>query len=659
MNATTVLRNIHRVMVACGVLLLAGLCVVLSRPMHTEALPARLEQARLCVEPPQVAGMNRSGLYQLLAQSPLPVACESDVVLPNLARAIAAKFVRDSREPVQRAWYHLQYTVPEDWQPGESLLIYSPRLWGLAWQVRINDQIVRDNLDEWRMTWNRPLVVRSAPGQFAPSTKLEIAIVLAFEPTRGHSLGRVSLGPASTLAYTVAVRHYLQETLPFASIMMLLAMGVFFFGFWWARRAEKPHLLLSCSCVAWSIYNLQFVLPTFDDVRVSDWYRGLTSLAVPWIMWLVYLFLLQLDRRVSRWFAFGMPAYVLLMSVLVLPVFGLSADVGVVYQSVNTAVSALLMLRVCWLAARGGSLELRVICAALLLAIGSGAHDLAVLAQRLDPEGVFWLPFGSLALFGAFLFAVQRRYVHAIDQHQQLSDSLAERLAVRERELQANQQRLLELERAQVLADERQRLMRDMHDGLGSTLTASLVMLEQGNTSPRELESVLRESVDDLRTVIDSLEPVDGDLTTLLATLRFRLGLRLASAGIELQWEMHDLPPLPWLGPPQALQVMRIVQEALTNILKHSGATRVQLAARSLGAAIEVQLTDNGHGFEMSSALQAGGRGLRNLQRRAANLQAELSVVSHVGSGTTLRLVLPVERETAERPRIKTGTPHN
>jgi signal transduction histidine kinase len=647
-TATSALRAVHIMMAALGVLLVAGFCLVLSQPAHNGVTSARFEQAQLCIEPVQTARLNRAGLLEQLTQAPTTAACEPRVPLPHVARAVGGKFVRDANEPMQRAWYSLQYTIPENWRPDESLLVYSPRLSGLAWQVRIGGKIVRDNLDDWRMTWNRPLVARSAPSQFAPGEQVAIELAIVFEPARGHSLSRVSIGPASTLANTLAMRHYLQETLPFASILMLLAMGVFFFGFWWARRAEKAHLLLTCSCVAWSIFNLQFVLPTFDEARFSDWYRGLTSLTVPWIIWLVYLFVLQIDQRFSRLFAFGMPAYVLLMSVLVLPIFGLSADVGMVYQAVNTAVSALLILRVFWLAARGGSLELRVICAAFLLGVVAGAHDVAVMAQQFDPEGIFWLPYASLAVFGAFLFAVQRRYVHAIDQHQQLSDSLAERLAARERELQANQQRLLELERAHVLADERQRLMRDMHDGLGSTLTASLVMLEQGNTSPRELENVLRESIDDLRTVIDSLEPVDGELATLLATLRFRVARRLEAAGIELQWEMHDLPPLQWLGPPQALQVMRIVQEALTNILKHSGATRAQLSARPLGTVIEVRLTDNGRGFDMSSALQAGGRGLRNLRRRAAHLQAELRIASDVGVGTTLCLMLPVERETAE-----------
>jgi len=560
------------------------------------------------------------------------------------------KLIRHDVEPLQRAWYVFQYTIPSDWQAGESLMIYSPRLSGIGWQLRVNGQILRDNLDDWRMSFNRPIVARAAPGQFQPGAQIEVALAIAFEPARGHSLARVSVGPASALARAVVVRQYLQETMPFASIIMLLAMGIFFFCFWLARRAEKFNLLLTLSCAAWCIFNLQFVLPSFDDVATSDWYRGITSLAIPWIMWLLYLFVLQIDQRFSRAFNFGMPLYVLVMSLLMLPIFRLSADVGILYQGLNTLVCGLLAMRVAWLAVTSRSLELRVISVALLLVIGCGAHDVAMLAQSIDAEGIFLLPYGSLSMFGAFLFAVQRRYVRAINEHEQLSNSLAERLAAREAQLQANQQRLLELERAQVLADERQRLMRDMHDGLGSTLTASLAMLEQGNTSTNDLKNVLRESVDDLRAVIDSLEPVEGELDTLLASLRFRLGRRLELAGIHLEWGMHDVPRLEWLGPPHALQIMRIVQEVLTNILKHAAATKVQMSAKAHGSWIEVRIADNGCGLSMPAALNQGGRGLRNLRRRAENLQAQLHIDSRP-AGTTVRLLLPLVRvDVAECP---------
>jgi signal transduction histidine kinase len=184
--------------------------------------------------------------------------------------------------------------------------------------------------------------------------------------------------------------------------------------------------------------------------------------------------------------------------------------------------------------------------------------------------------------------------------------------------------------------------MRDMHDGLGSALTTSLAMLERGNVDHQELAVVLRESVDDLRTVIDSLEPTDGDLVALLATLRFRLGKRLEMAGIEVQWEMHDLPPLHWLGAPQALQLMRMVQELLTNILKHAKASCVQMSATLQGECIEVRIVDNGCGFVTETVATRRGRGLRHLAQRATWLNCVLMIDSAPGRGTSVRLLLPI-----------------
>jgi len=235
---------------------------------------------------------------------------------------------------------------------------------------------------------------------------------------------------------------------------------------------------------------------------------------------------------------------------------------------------------------------------------------------------------------------VQRRYVHAINEYDHLSSNLAQRLSERERELQTNHSRLIELERAQTLAAERHRLMHDMHDGLGSALTTSLAMLEQGNLDAAELKSLLLDSVDDLRAVVDSLEPLDGDLTSVLATLRFRLGKRLELAGIGLEWDMQDLPTLSWLGPSQALQLMRIVQEVLTNVLKHARATHMQISAHCSGLFIEVCITDNGCGFD--TAMAPTGRGLRHLAQRAASLNGSVVIESQPGTGTTVRLLLPI-----------------
>jgi signal transduction histidine kinase len=638
-SMTSVLRVMNTLLAVTGAALLITLIVVLSLPIDTAIEATRFDRANLCSEAPVETAFSRAGLQQLLSGAPTP-DCASIVSLPYRSNADGTLLTRSRVARMARAWYRVRYDVPAGWKTDDEVMIYSPRVLGVAWAARVNGQVASDNLDDWRMTWNRPVAVRLGSAHFHPGERLDIAVGIAFEPQIGHALAHLSVGPANVLAQRLAIREFLQFVMPVACSVTLSAMGVFFLLFWWSRRAERTHLFLALSCIAWCVSNLQYVLPRREDPVLNAWYSSVAGPSITWVMWLIYLFVLQLDKRFSRFIALALPPFVIIMSILALPIVPLNENVGTFYQGANLTVAALVAARIGWLAIHGGSLELRVIAAALAVTIAAGAHDLGLLAQRIDHEGIYLLPYCGMLLFGSFLFAVQRRYVHAIDEYDLLSSSLAQRLNERERELQANHARLLELERAQTLAAERHRLMHDMHDGLGSALTTSLAMLEQGNVDGGELKSLLLDSVDDLRAVIDSLEPLDGDLTSVLATLRFRLGKRLELAGIALEWDMQDLPALNWLGPPQALQLIRIVQEVLTNALKHARATRMQISAHCSAPFIEVRVTDNGCGFDAAST--PTGRGLRHLPQRAASLNGSVIIESRPGSGTTVRLLLPI-----------------
>lgn len=644
---TKALRILHILLAVCGVALLITLVVVLSIPTDTKVIDARFERAQLCTEAAKSMSYDRTGLRALLASDP-PRDCPETVALPYRSPGDGVKLLRENVRPMRLAWYEVRYDVPSAWNEGDELMIYSARVLGLGWQLRVNGQTITDNLADWRMTWNRPIAVSLTSAHFRAGDRVKVELGIAFDPQVGHGLARISVGPASALAQRVAIRQFLQFVMPVACSVTLLAMSAFFLLFWWSRRMERTHLYLALSCIAWCICNLQYVLPRREDARLDAWYSAVAGPAITWVMWLLYLFVLQLDNRFSRIIPAAMPPFVLLMTVIALPIVPLSDNVGLFYQGANVAVAALIAIRIGWMAARGGSIELRVISLALVVAILAGAHDLALLAQRINPESVFLLPYSSMLIFGSLLFAVQRRYVKAIVNHEQLSRSLSRQLSEREAELQVNHSRLLELERAQTLATERQRLMHDMHDGLGSALTTSLAMIEQGNVDEEQLKQVLRDSVDDLRAVIDSLEPLEGDLVSVLATLRFRLGRRLELAGIALEWDMHDLPALPWLGPPQALQLIRIVQEVLTNVVKHAAAKHLRISAQCSEPYIEVCIADDGRGFDVTTT--STGRGLRHLRQRAAGLHGSVLIDSQRGLGTTVRLLLPI---STDRSAIK------
>jgi len=168
-------------------------------------------------------------------------------------------------------------------------------------------------------------------------------------------------------------------------------------------------------------------------------------------------------------------------------------------------------------------------------------------------------------------------------------------------------------------------------------------VVETKHGSDAELQEVLKSCIDDLKLTIDSMEPVEADLLLLLATLRYRLGPRLKSAGIALRWEVMDVPRLDWLDPRNSLHILRILQEAFGNILKHTQATEIRVATGADERQVWVSITDNGPGFDPEEARQRGGRGLANQRRRASELGGEVRLEPSA-AGTQLLLLLPRAR---------------
>lgn len=210
-------------------------------------------------------------------------------------------------------------------------------------------------------------------------------------------------------------------------------------------------------------------------------------------------------------------------------------------------------------------------------------------------------------------------------------------------ELADSHAKLRTIEHKQTLEQERQRLMQDMHDGLGSSLISALRVVEHSKMDASELADVLKGCIDDLKLAIDSMEPVDDNLLLLLATLRFRLGPRLESTGIALLWQVEKIPALPWLDPKNALHILRILQETFANIIKHTQATEVSVATYTEGDYVVVTVSDNGQGFLLEQALSNGGMGLSGQKSRATAIGGEIDWRTSA-NGTCVSLRLPISR---------------
>jgi signal transduction histidine kinase len=169
------------------------------------------------------------------------------------------------------------------------------------------------------------------------------------------------------------------------------------------------------------------------------------------------------------------------------------------------------------------------------------------------------------------------------------------------------------------------------------------MLVERGALTNEQVAQILRESIDDMRLAIDALAAENSDLLSALGNMRYRMEPRLKAAGMELQWDARGLPEEVDIDPDAVLPVLRIVQEALTNAIKHSRAraVRVTLGVDQRGDSqwLSIRVTDNGRGLAGTSG---SGRGMLNMRNRASKIGAVLKVETVPGAGTMILLRLPL-----------------
>lgn len=191
---------------------------------------------------------------------------------------------------------------------------------------------------------------------------------------------------------------------------------------------------------------------------------------------------------------------------------------------------------------------------------------------------------------------------------------------------------------------EREQLLADMHDGLGSQLATAKLKAESGELNQMQVAQLLRECMADLHLLVDSLRDQGDGLAAALADHRYRTERRLAGVDIELLWKV-DLRDAPSLPPKVTIQVLRIIQEAINNTLRHAEARKITISAsytHERGFLIRVE--DDGRGIPTNPTPH---QGLRNMQRRARDLGATLTVKpGEGGRGTVVELaeLRPSER---------------
>jgi signal transduction histidine kinase len=240
-----------------------------------------------------------------------------------------------------------------------------------------------------------------------------------------------------------------------------------------------------------------------------------------------------------------------------------------------------------------------------------------------------------------------------------LGDNLRQRRR-RERELvqRAEQLQNEQEERAQrAVAEERGRIARDLHDVVAHAVSvivlqagaARRIATDQPNRARDALvaiEALGREAAADMRRLVGILrrpqDPVDDTELQPSLTRLDMLADRVRAAGLEVRIRIEGEPRA--LPPGVELSAYRIVQEALTNTLRHAHAERADVILRYLADELELEVSDNGPGSE---PVKAGGHGLIGMRERAAIFGGHVEAGPRPGVGFRVRVLLPLEGSSA------------
>jgi two-component system sensor histidine kinase UhpB len=193
--------------------------------------------------------------------------------------------------------------------------------------------------------------------------------------------------------------------------------------------------------------------------------------------------------------------------------------------------------------------------------------------------------------------------------------------------------------------DERLRLARELHDGLGQTLTSAALFARSledsagASATVAMLRRLVEAALTETKTIMWRLRPAEvehlgfhGALQALAETFEryhgVRVHLRLSS--------VHDLSPA------VESAAYRVAQEAMTNAVKHAAPTVIAVLASRWGPTVTVVVEDDGTGFDPSTPVGDPGAGIVGMRERAAALGGRLDIESAPGQGTTVRLVVPL-----------------
>ncbi len=524
----------------------------------------------------------------------------------------------------------------------------------MAGEVYLNDDLLwRDAslVEPLSQSWNMPrrwLLPESALRDGVNTIWVRVVGMAAYTP----GLGTLFLGSAAQTETIHAANLWRQRNIHFIALGLSGAIGCIYLVVWCLRRSEQAFGWYALMSLCWVLY-MATILATdtwpFDSIEAHSRLNNVAFvLYVMAFCLFTWRFGAQRLPRIEKalWLATGVGLLVSLVAprptmelvwVSFVLIF-LANCLQFQWHAWRTREPQHLLLALCWL---------------VFLIVG--VHDMVVLLDG-------W---GSHEMWGAITSPITVLFM-ALLLGGRLASSM-HRIEHFNQELQAHAAQA-RAELAKVLTHEydqalshaklRERLaiVQDLHDGLGGSLVRSMALVEQARQplSNERMLSLLKVLRDDLRQVIDydsSASTIVPDTPTQwIAPLRHRFTRLFDELDVAISWQVAEQ----WRVRPSALHCLglaRLIEEALSNVIKHSRARHVRVTcAQPQADKLRIVIEDDGVGFDLQAVRKAGlGVGMRSMAARAERLGGGFDVSSGP-DGTVVCVVVPLGLEPTSQP---------
>lgn len=466
---------------------------------------------------------------------------------------------------------------------------------------------------------------------------------------RSSGLSEVLVGPFGELKAQYDRQYFWGISVVQTISTSLLGFGLALLGLWFARRRDRHMLYFALFAIGWAALTARLV------TRLSFGAHWTTEAFLAFAFFPVVsccmLFLVRLLGRRWRWMDWALVVQSVTIALLLLatPPAQLLGTATALYLlgMVEFFACVVVFLRLSWRSRRMDFWLVGLVLVNSLVLLG------LEMAQQF---GLLPLPEVALSHFTMpLVFAVMavrliQLFVRALGQAETLNRELELRVVGKSREIERNWQQIAALRTVQAAQEERRRIASDLHDDLGAQLL-TIAHTSQGGGPPERIAAMARQALEDMRLSVRGMKGHATSAQDALADWRAETVTRLSEAGLQPLWSAQEPPAELMLPARTHLQFTRILREAVSNAIRHSGGQRCAVRIGFDGAALTLEVQDDGRGMPPDSGAERG-HGLPNIERRVRQLGGEHRFITPpgAGGGTLLTVRIPLSQPTPQEP---------